>query len=96
MTAPSRDSLPGWDLVQQGLRDAAAGQVTIESCLVSIARPRLEAAGLFSHPHITLVPEPERVLYRLLREEGGDAYGCYNSLLRRLVSFQRSLARHNL
>lgn len=86
--------LPGADLVWQGLDDAAAGRVTVHSCLISIARPRLESAGLLSHyPLMHFVPEPERALYRLLVEEGGDAYSRYNSLLRRLVSFERSLTR---
>jgi hypothetical protein len=36
-------------------------------------------------------PEPERQLYRLLRQEGADAYSRYNSLLRELVSFENAL-----
>lgn len=36
--------------------------------------------------------DPELRLYRLLcREEGRGAYSRYNSLLRRLVSFERAL-----
>ena len=38
-------------------------------------------------------PEPERQLYRLLREEGGDAYSRYNALIRELVSFEQALDR---
>jgi hypothetical protein len=37
--------------------------------------------------------EPERQLYRLLREEGGDAYSRYNALIRELVSFEQALDR---
>lgn len=81
---------PGAELVLPGLEDAAAGRLTIGSSLISIARPLLDASGLAaSFPGLTYIPEPERALYRLLREEGGDAYGRYNSLLRRLVSFER-------
>ena len=85
---------PGAELVLPGLRDAAAGQVTIASCLVSIARPLIERSGLAEHsPSLNYVAEPERALYRLLQAEGGNAYGRYNSLLRRLVSFEQAV-RH--
>jgi hypothetical protein len=88
------ENYPGAELVMPGLRDAAAGRLTIESCLISIARPLLEASGL-AQPlfSITYVAEPERALYRLLQNEPGDAYGRYNSLVRRLVSFERAVRR---
>ncbi len=35
----------------------------------------------------------EMTLYHLLGRESGDVYGRYNSLLRRLASFERSLDR---
>ncbi len=88
------EHFPGAELVLPGLRDAAAGRVTIGACLVSIARPALEVSGLpndFTVIHY--IAEPELALYRLLRQEGGNAYGRYNSLLRRLVSFERALRR---
>ena len=85
---------PGAELVLPGLSDAAAGRVTIASCLVSVARPLIEESGLTKHlPSIAYVAEPEHALYRLLREEGGNAYGRYNSLLRRLVSFEQAVRR---
>jgi hypothetical protein len=88
------ETFPGAELILPGLHDAAAGRVTIGSCLVSIARPDLECSGLCEGlPPVAFVAEPERALYRLLLEEGGNAYGRYNSLLRRLVSFQRALRR---
>lgn len=37
--------------------------------------------------------EPERMLYQLLRDEGGDAYSRYNALLRELSSFLNGLDR---
>jgi hypothetical protein len=84
---------PGAELVLPGLRDLAEGRVTIASCLVSIARPLLERTGLVERsPSLPFVAEPERVLYRLLQEEGGNAYGRYNSLLRRLISFEKAAA----
>lgn len=40
--------------------------------------------------------EPERQLYHLLREEGGDAYSRYNALRRELDSFIRAFeAQHS-
>jgi hypothetical protein len=88
------ENYPGAELVLSGLRDAAAGRLTIESCLISIARPLIEASGL-TQPlsSITYIAEPERVLYRLLQSEPGDAYARYNSLVRRLVSFERAVRR---
>jgi hypothetical protein len=82
--------LPGADLVANGLADAAAGRVTRDACLVSIAGPRLRSAKLLSESHAT-IPEAELTLYDLLCEQTGDAYSTYNSLLRRLVSFERAL-----
>lgn len=82
--------LPGEPLIRKGLDDQAAGQPTLEACLVAIARPRLERAGLVP-PGSTQGIEPERELYRLLRQQGGDAYARYNALLRELASFEAAL-----
>jgi hypothetical protein len=38
-------ALPGSELVEQGLADLQAGEVTIESLLVSICAPRLRRLG---------------------------------------------------
>ena len=85
---------PGAELVLPGLDDLAAGRLTIAACLVSIARPAIEksglADGLLPLPYVI---EPERTLYKLLGQEDGDPYNRYNSLLRRLVSFERALRR---
>jgi hypothetical protein len=48
-------------------------------------------AGLIPATKISVMLEPERELYRLLREQGGDAYSRYNALLRELVSFESAL-----
>lgn len=85
------DDLPGAELVTTGLADAVAGRVTIPACLVWIAQPRLRRAGLLSGDHGAEIKEPELTLYRLLGNEGNAAFGHYNSLLRRLVSFERAL-----
>jgi hypothetical protein len=84
--------LPGEPLVRQGLADLQAGQQTAPACLVSIARSRLNRAGLLDRSTPS-APEPELQLYRLLRREGGDAYSRYNSLLRELISFEQALDR---
>jgi hypothetical protein len=83
--------LPGESLVRQGLADVAAGRRTIHACLVAIARPRFTGAGLLRPTTLATQDEPERELYRLLREQGGDAYSRYNALLRELVSFESAL-----
>ena len=87
----SIDALPGAELVTAGLADAAAGRITIPACLVWIGLPRLRRAGLMSDSHTPPIKEPELTLYRLLRLEGDAAFSRYNSLLRRLVSFERAL-----
>src|ERR1700738_2548505 len=85
---------PGAELVLPGLRDLAAGRLTIAACLVSVARPTIEKSGLAERVlPLNYVSAPEQTLYKLLRQEGGDAYSRYNSLLRRLVSFERALRR---
>jgi hypothetical protein len=83
--------VPGGDLVAEGLRDLAAGRQTAASVLVEIGAPKLRQLGI-------AVPEtadrPEHRLYALLSSEFSDgAHEQYNVLIRRLVSFERALAR---
>lgn len=85
--------LPGGELAEKGLVDYAAGRVTPESCLLAIGWGRLTRAGLpMPGRRPELFPEPELQLYALLGREAGDAYGRYNALLRRFISFEQSLA----
>ena len=84
--------LPGEDLVRRGLADYHAGRRSAESFLVQMARPRLTDCGLLPAESEALA-EPELELYRLLREQGGDAYARYNALSRELVSFGNALDR---
>jgi len=94
MNSTNVAQFPGAELILPGLQDLADGRVTITACLVSIARPAIEKSGLpKDFPPLHYVSLPEHTLYRLLCAEGGDAYGRYNSLLRRLVSFERALRR---
>ena len=83
-------TLPGADLIEQGMKDLAAGTETAESLLVSIGSPRLRALG-WSIP--TVVADAELRLYALLSERHGDgAHSRYNALIRQLVSFTRAAA----
>ena len=83
-------SLPGGELIRDGLDDAAAGRETIASLLVAIGAPRLRRGGLVI-PDIT-VAEPEHRLYELLAVADSDAaHSRYNALIRQLVSFERAL-----
>jgi hypothetical protein len=83
--------LPGEALVREGLADCQAGRHTVAACLVGIAGSRLTRAGLMSAAVVSGLREPELQLYRLLRQQGGDAYSRYNALLRELVSFESAL-----
>jgi hypothetical protein len=87
------DGLPGEVLLREGLADYQSGRCTIPACLVGMARSRLCRAGLITGVVASSFPEPERQLYRLLRQEGGDAYSRYNALIRELASFEQALDR---
>lgn len=83
--------LPGEMVLRTGLADVECGRRTIAACLVDIARTRLSRAGLVPSSAPPPSADPERALYRLLRESGGDAYSRYNALVRELVSFESAL-----
>ena len=85
--------LPGEALLQEGLTDFQRGRCTIPACLVGMAQTRLRCAGLLTGEVASSLDEPELRLYRLLRQEGGDAYSRYNALLRELMSFEQALDR---
>lgn len=84
------EALPGGDWVGQGLDDLAQGLDTVPALLVSIGAPRLERLGVRV---LSPLSAPEHRLYaRLARQDPDAAHGRYNSLLRRLVSFERAAA----
>ena len=90
----SLDDLPGAELVLPGLADVREGRAdTIEALLVRIAAPRLRRAGLDVPEVARSEVDLEILLYRTLgaRDDIADPYSRYNSLLRRLVSFERAL-----
>jgi hypothetical protein len=81
--------LPGGDLVEQGLRDLAAGRESDASLLVLVGSPRLRSLGI--DVPASDVQRPEHRLYeRLARTDSDSAHSRYNALIRRLVSFERA------
>jgi hypothetical protein len=82
------ETLPGYDLVAQGLEDLARGEESVPALLVSIGAPRLRRIG-FSVPQGFVSPEIR--LYLKLQETDPDsAHSRYNALIRTLVSFERA------
>lgn len=80
--------LPGSDYVRAGLEDLARGIESMPALLVSIGAPRLRRLGFMVE---TPIPSPEHRLYELLSESYPDgAHSRYNTLVRRLVSFERA------
>lgn len=82
--------LPAAGRILEGLRDHRENLHTIPACLVRMARPRLERAGLMnrSEKHDT---RAELDLYQLLSSEGHRAYSRYNAIVRELISFEHAL-----
>lgn len=84
--------LPGGLIIQEGLRDLAAGRESIASLLIAVGFPRLELLGIVPATANDLPPDPELKLYRLLgRLHGLEAHSQYNAWIRQLVSFERAL-----
>ena len=83
-----RSALPGYEIVEEGLRDLREGRETVNSLLVSMAVERLEQLG-YSVPNP--LSEPEIRLYRKLEEQfEHGAHSKYNAYRRRLSSFLRA------
>ena len=76
-------------MIRSGMEDLAHGVESVPALLVSIGAPRLRRLGL-PIPEQT-IPSPERRLYeRLWQFDPDGAHSRYNSLVRRLVSFERA------
>lgn len=85
------DALPGRELVAKGLRDLEDGAHTDEALLVSIGAPRLTTLGI---PVPDPVEDADHLLWaQLAKDDPDSAHSRYNALVRRLVSFERALAR---
>jgi hypothetical protein len=81
--------LPGEDLIEAGLEDLHAGRETIAALLVAIGAPRLRRIGLQLPSDLPATPEHR--LYDLLARDNQDsAHSRYNSLIRKLVSYERA------
>lgn len=87
--------LPGGELISRGLADLQAGDLSEFALLVLIAKPRLARLGITVKENCPAPSHPiEHALYTLLEDQyGDDAYGRYNSLLRRTASFAHALER---
>jgi hypothetical protein len=83
-------ALPGVDLVQQELEDLSRKIESVPALLVSIGAPRLRTLGV-SVPDAFDMPE-HRLYLKLATVDPDSAHSRYNSLVRRLVSFERALA----
>jgi len=87
---PPSSAIPGFELVDAGLRDLTEGRCSVAALVVSIGAPRLRQLGFdVTSP----IEDAEHALYELLAAEDADsAHGRYNALVRRLVSFERAAA----
>lgn len=84
--------LPGAELIIVGLQDLAHHRETIPALLVMIGSPRLRRSNIVVPVSDEDALNADHRLYRLLEQEhGNDAHSQYNALIRRLVSFERSL-----
>ncbi len=86
-------SLPGAELVKQGLDDFAQDRETDCSLLLLIAAPRLRALGVAIPERTASRPFEHQLYDRLAARLGNDAHSHYNSLIRRIVSYARALER---
>lgn len=86
------DSLPGAQLIAEGLEDVAAGRDTVAAELVKIGSPRLRDCGVSVAVSMDDALGADHRLYRLLGAQHGlAAHSQYNALLGQLVSFERAL-----
>jgi hypothetical protein len=89
----SEGALPGEDLVTQGLADLGKGLLSESALLVLVAGPRLRGLGI-EVPERSRDEPFEHVLYSLIEQRlGTGAHSCYNSLIRRIVSYAHALER---
>jgi hypothetical protein len=81
-------SLPGHELVSQGLADLSVGRESEAALLVVMAAPRLRSLGI-DVPAVKDVHASHR-LYDVLTERDGGAHSLYNALVGRVVSYARA------
>lgn len=82
-------ALPVGDIIDTGLQDLRDGRETIAGLPVAIGAPKLRRLGFEVPDH--LPSEPAHRLYDLLSKTDEDsAHSRYNSLIRKLVSFEQA------
>jgi hypothetical protein len=86
-------SIPGSDLVSQGLEDIRNNKITAYSLLLQVAAPRLKRLDI-DVPTLAGIKDPEEQafehqLYDLIKDVGG--HGLYNALCSRIASFAHAL-----
>jgi hypothetical protein len=85
------ETLPGADLIREGLRDLKHGVASVPAMLVLVGASRLRSLGLDVTDPSPRDGFPEHRLYDLLvASDGDEAHSRYNALIRRLVSFERA------
>lgn len=87
-------ALPGWEIVDPGLRDLVNGDFTsVPALAVAELRPRMRFLGV-PVPYVTpQIPNPRALLYHTMETLHGDmAYVRFCALLERMNSFCDSLA----
>ena len=84
--------LPGAALVDRGLADLRAGQLSCEALTLALAPTRLRGLGIELPDAPALPDDRELALYATLGGSGvDDPYYRYNSLRRELDSFLEAL-----
>ncbi len=83
--------LPRSDLIEVGLTDLEHDVPSLPALLVEVGAPRLRRLGVAVPPARSAAPEHR--LYALLAQTDPDsAHSRYNTLIRRLVSYERAAA----
>lgn len=82
-------SLPGYDLIRDGLADLGAGRESAAAYLVLIGGERLRSVGI-DVPRRDIADPDHRLYEFLARDDSDSAHSRYNALIRRLVSFERA------
>ncbi len=94
MSSTNREgTLPGQELVEQGLADLAQDRVSDAALLVLIAAPRLRRLGIKVPDRLCQRPCEHELYARLDERLGAGAHSYYNSLIGRIVSFAHALER---
>lgn len=86
-------SLPGGEILTQGLDDIRNSRKTANAYLILIGSPRLQSYGILIPKNENFSGTPEHQFYELLENENpARAHSQYNAFIRRLVSLERALA----